>query len=272
MSELDREILEKRLLSMAKGLDYPRTPDIAGSVMRRLQPKKRSRFISRRFAWSLTIIVVLFSSLMLIPPARAAIIEFIQIGIVRIFPRPTQPPVEVIRTATPEQKIPMTATPASNTSTLLPFLDRIAGETTLADAQQRSGYPILLPTYPSDLGKPDRVFVQEEDGVMVFLVWLDPQKPERVLMSLHFIPSGSWVIKKSEPETIQETSVSGHRAVWATGTYPFILSNGDIEFTRLISGNVLIWANGDVTYRLETDLSLEESLKIAESLEPASVP
>ena len=40
---------------------------------------------------------------MLIPPARAAIIEFIQIGIVRIFPRPTEPPVDAIRTATPDK-------------------------------------------------------------------------------------------------------------------------------------------------------------------------
>jgi hypothetical protein len=31
---------------------------------------------------------------------------------------------------------------------------------------------------------------------------------------------------------------------------------------------VLIWSNGDITYRLETDLSMEETLKIAESLEP----
>jgi hypothetical protein len=41
-----------------------------------------------------------------------------------------------------------------------------------------------------------------------------------------------------------------------------------MQFERLINGHVLIWAGLDVTYRLETDLSLEEAVKIAESLEP----
>ena len=32
MNELEQELFEKRLISIATGLDYPRTPDIAGSV------------------------------------------------------------------------------------------------------------------------------------------------------------------------------------------------------------------------------------------------
>src|SRR5690242_4038650 len=94
MDELQQELFEKQLRSLSKGLEYPGTPDVAGAVMARLHavPKGkgnrgegRSGFISRRLAWSLTIILVLFLSLMLIPPARAAIIDFIQIGVVRIF-------------------------------------------------------------------------------------------------------------------------------------------------------------------------------------------
>jgi hypothetical protein len=30
----------------------------------------------------------------------------------------------------------------------------------------------------------------------------------------------------------------------------------------------LIWTQGEITYRLETDLTLEEATKIAESLQP----
>ena len=33
MTELQQELFEKQLGSIAKGLDYPRTPDIAGPVM-----------------------------------------------------------------------------------------------------------------------------------------------------------------------------------------------------------------------------------------------
>src|ERR671910_3840189 len=95
MNELQQELFEKQLVSSASGLDYPRTPDIAGSVMSRLRPAARPRFLPRKLVWSLTVILILFSSLMLIPPARAAILEFIQIGIVRIFraePTPVAPP------------------------------------------------------------------------------------------------------------------------------------------------------------------------------------
>ncbi|HEY3475549.1 MAG TPA: hypothetical protein VGK56_13135, partial [Anaerolineales bacterium] len=85
MDELQQERFEKQLMVIASGLEYPRTPDIAGSVLPRLRGSASPRFASKRLAWSLTLILVLVSSLMLIPPARAAILEFIQIGIVRIF-------------------------------------------------------------------------------------------------------------------------------------------------------------------------------------------
>ena len=265
MSELD---FENQMHSIAKKMNYPRTPDIAGRVMSRIVPVTKPRFFSRRVAWSLTLIVVLLFSLMLIPPVRAAVIEFIQIGIVRIFPRPTEPPIEIPLTATPRSLAPVTATPYLDSSTLLFNLSRLAGETTLANAQRLARYPISLPSYPADLGEPDHVFVQDADGAMTILVWLDPQNSEKVLLSLHIVPEGSWAIHKSEPVTIQETLVNGQRAVWAVGPYPLRYSNGDIEFTRLIDGFVLIWAEGDITYRLETAFPMDEAIGIAESLQP----
>jgi len=275
MNELQQELFEKQVLSISMGLEYPRTPDIAGSVMTRLRPSTRTRFISRpfggaqgrRLAWSLTIILVLFSSLMLIPSARAAIIEFIQIGVVRIFgPEPT--PVAPPNQEAPSTLTPVTATPGPTLPSLIPLLEDLAGEMNLEEAQQTVNYPILLPSYPSDLGQPDHIFVQEAEGKMAILVWLDAQEPERVMMSLHFIPEGSWAIDKMNPTLVQETSVNGQPAIWTVGPYPVRLHNGDIDFTRLIDGHVLIWAEGTVTYRLETDLSLEEAIRIAESLEP----
>src|SRR5688500_17090742 len=110
MSEYGRELFEQRLITITKGFYYPRTADTAGSLMERIRPSTRPRFISRKLAWSLALILVLVSSLLSIPPVRAAILEFIQIGIVRIFPRPTEPPIDTIGTATPQAITPMTAT------------------------------------------------------------------------------------------------------------------------------------------------------------------
>lgn len=266
MTELQRELFEKQLRSISKGLAYPPTPNIAGSVMKRLRGSTPPRFV-RRLAWSLTVILILFASLMLIPPARAAILEFIQIGIVRIFraePTPIVPPDQ----ETPSTMVPVTATPAVTSQPLIPLLERLAGESPLEDAQQLVEYPILLPSYPPDLGPPDRIFVQDADGNMTILIWIDPQQPSQVLMSLHMIPPGSWAVDKMNPALVEETTVNGQRAVWAVGPYPVRFSNGNLDFVRLVEGHVLIWTEGEVTYRLETALDLEEAIKIAESLEP----
>jgi hypothetical protein len=210
---------------------------------------------------------MIFSSLMLIPPVRAAVIEFIQIGVVRIFqgePTPVTPPHQQI----PSTMVPVTATPGATSQPLIPLLERIAGETTLEEAQKTVYYPIELPSYPSDLGSPDRVFVQDADGDMTVLVWIEAQQPDEIRMSLHIIPPSSWAVEKMDPALVQETTVNGQRAIWAVGPYPLRFSSGNLDFVRMIDGHVLIWTDGEITYRLETKLSLEEAIRVAESLEP----
>jgi hypothetical protein len=260
MNELERELFEKRLNSIAKGLGYPRTPSIARAMMKHIEHAPRKRLMARPVALTLTLVLILFLSLMLIPPARAAIIEFIQIGVVRIFPRSTE--IAPTPGASPS--------PTSSLQSMLPLLNEISDSTTLALAQEKVSFPILLPTYPAGLGEPDYVFAQEVEGTMIILVWMDPQRPEQVLLSLHFIPPGSWAIRKVEPEIIQETTVNGNKALWTTGPYALKADGGSIQFIRLVEGHVLIWSANNVTYRLETALPLEEALKIAETLEAYS--
>jgi hypothetical protein len=254
---------ETQLRSVASGMDYPPTPDIARAVAARLRvPPTRS--MSRTYTRSLVFALVLLASSLLIPSVRAAVLEFIQVGVVRIFRAEATPVSQEI----PATKMPVAATPSATLPSLLPFLEQMAGETTLQHAQHMTEYPILLPMYPAGLGEPDRVFVQDAEGPMTILVWLDPQQPDQVKMSLHFIPNGSWAVEKFSPQAIDETSVNGNPAVWAVGPYPILFQNGEMKVSRLVNGHVLIWENGEVTYRLETDLSMEEAVKIAESLEP----
>jgi hypothetical protein len=270
MSDME---FDAQLRSIAGGMSYPPTPHIAGSVRARLPAANRPRPLSRTVTWSLTALLILVSSLMLIPPARAAILEFIQIGVVKIF-RAEPTPLSAPNQEPPSQMSPLTATPVPTSEPLIPILRNLSGEVTLAEAQKKTKdyYPILLPSYPPDLGQPDYVFVQDADGAMTILVWTDPQNPEEVLMSLHFLPAGSWAIKKMEPTVIEETSVNGQHAIWTTGPYPMRVQNGDIQFKRMINGHVLIWEGSNVTYRLETNLPLAEAVKIAESLHSISSP
>ena len=185
-------------------------------------------------------------------------------ALMRIFrtepvPAPQQIPVTMM---------PVTATPLAATSSLITLLEEMSGETTLTGAQRLAGYPILLPSYPTDLGESNRVFVQDAGDPMTILVWIDPQKPDQESISLHFIPERSWVVKKVAPVNIEETSVNGHYAVWTIGPYLLRLRNGDMDVAHMVDGHVLIWEEDGITYRLETDLPLDEEVKIAESLKP----
>jgi hypothetical protein len=266
---------EQEIQATASNFSYPETPNIAKVVMPRLQPQALTpRLFARKLAWAVVVIVVLITTLMTVPPVRAAVLEWIQIGIVRIFPRepvPAPPP-----TSLPNPSIgvvPVTATPAPTlsapTETPVPFsfLD-LAGETTLTEAQARLNFPILIPSYPKDLGQPDKVYLQEQGSPMLILIWLDPANPKRVRLSLHTIAPGSWGIDKLRPKVIQQTTVNGQSGVWTEGPYFLQLHNGDFEVVRLIAGHVLIWTQDKLTYRLETDFSLEEATRIAESLAP----
>jgi hypothetical protein len=266
---------EQEIQSAANDFTYPVTPQIAEAVMLRLKPKMQTyRLPGRRLVWALVILAVCITGLMQVPPVRAAVLEWIQIGVVRIF-RPFQNPspsgrpegqpqlgiTPVTATANARSEVP-SATPAS-----LPLPD-LAGETTLDEAQRQLSFPILVPSQPEGLGLPERVYLQDQGGSMLVLVWLDPKDPKRVRLSLHTLTPGSWGIEKTSPKVVQETRVNGQPAVWTEGPYFLKLRNQDFELLRLIEGNVLIWTQNGLTYRLETDQSLEQAILMAESLGP----
>ena len=48
MNELQQELFEKQVRSLATGLEYPRTPDIAGSVAARLQGRGSPKGVLRK--------------------------------------------------------------------------------------------------------------------------------------------------------------------------------------------------------------------------------
>jgi hypothetical protein len=264
------EQLAERVRETAGVFPYPPTPDIARVVTRRLSAESQpARQWRPQLAWAVGVIVVAMAGLLAVPQVRAAVAQFIQIGVVRIFVgAPTPTPESLIAT------LPTTATPqAFETSTPLPtptsplsLLVSLAGETTLEKAQARATFRIRLPTYPSDLGPPDRVFVQDQGGTVVILVWVQADDPDHARLSLHQLPPDSWGVKKMNVNAIQSTTVNGQPAVWAEGPYMLFYRNGETIEQRLVEGHVLIWEQNGVTYRLETDASLEEAVKIAESL------
>jgi hypothetical protein len=223
-------------------------------------------------------------ALLAVPSTRAALVSFIQIGVVRLQVGPTATPTPAPATGTPPARptdrptvvAAPSATPRPTATPLGSVLD-LAGETTLAEARAQVSYPVPLPSYPADLGAPDRVFVQDLDGQSLVLVWTDPADPNQAALALFVLTAPYSADKliyaygKDNPQVVH-TLVDDQLAVWTTGPYVLHTQNGRLEEYRLIAGHVLVWADSAATYRLETTLPLDEAVRIAESLEPWESP
>ncbi len=236
---------EERVRSLAQALPYPETPNVAGAVRAQMLRDGQPRAGRQRLLVAGLVVALLVAGLLAVPQVRAAIVRALRIGAIRIF---------VLEDG---------ATPTPGTP--LPPPTALAGEATLAEAQRQAGFPIRLPTHPPDLGLPDHVYVQEVGGPVVVLVWMDRERPERVSLALHQLGPGTFG-DKFQPRVVEETDVGGSPAAWTEGPYLLELRGGSVDVVRLVTGHVLVWAEGEVTYRLESDLELEEAVRIAESL------
>lgn len=242
----------------ARTLPYPTTPDLA--TRRLASGRARPR---PRLAWALGLLLALGAAVLAVPEVRAGLMEFLQLGAVRIRlldPTPTvapTPTASLLPAPPPTTRPRAAATPTPTLSSVL----ALAGETTLAEARHEVPFPII---FPPALGPPDHVFVQEMNGPVVVLVWLDPAAPDRARISLHLLGPGT-LAQKVLPRVVRETSVGGRRALWTEGPYLIQLGSGPNQ-SRLVEGHVLIWTEGEITYRLESDLPLTEAIRLAEAL------
>jgi hypothetical protein len=242
--------LEERLLAHTT----ENTAEDARHRPRRRAPVSPTRHgrSTRWRRWMSLAAMVLLALILLTPQVRAEVGTILRIGAVRIGLAP--PP------ASPHYTGPV--------PTPLPSLLDLAGATTLDQARAQAGFPIRLPAYPPDLEAPRYVFLQNLNGPMVALVWVDPTHPGSVRLAL-FELSSDLYIYKSGVTTVTDTTVHGHRALWTQGPYLVqVIENGQVTYaTRvLVNGHALIWTEGSITYRLETSASLDDAVKIAESL------
>lgn len=253
-ADRENEDLADLLRAEAASFAYPPTPDLPGAVRARLTARPRARGRLRLVAGLALAAALVLGALLAVPEVRATALRLLRLGavIVRVEPAPT-------------------ALPGAPSPAPAPGL-ALAGETSLAEARRRAGFPILLPAHPEGLGPPDRVFLQDLDGDAVVLVWGDPEQPGRAMLSLHALRSPVFVEKMifgDETERLAEAEVSGAPALWVRGPHLLRVARGgrdEIAPVRIVEGNTLIWTRGDLTYRLECAVELDEALRIAESL------
>ena len=240
---------EKRIEEWAATFDFPPTPDVAGQIRPLLTaPVKKARPPQRRLAWALALLL-LAASLLAVPAVRAALVQILRAGGITIFVG---------------EEAAVDEMPQLLNEQLPAFTEPI----TLEEAAGR--YPNLQ--LPTELPLPDDVLLHEEpvwDTAVIFL-WRDEADPQQIALSLYQINVAQYAYKGSE--MLEMTEVNGNQAFWLIGPHYFrlqdsALQSGAVEEWLFVEGNVLIWWEGSVTYRLEGAKSLEDALRIAESLQ-----
>jgi hypothetical protein len=237
--------LEQQLVALGRALDVPEAPDLAPRVVARIGP--RSGGWSRRplvLAFAAIAVAALLATLA-IPDARSALLRFLQIGGARI---------ELV------DELPEVSGPAE--------LELMLGnQVSLAEARRDAGFDLL------ELDEePDAVFLGERGTV-----WFLYGTPDAVRLLVSQTPGVEidepFVLKKlaTAGTRVESASVRGARAYFLSGEPHVVLLVEEDGTTRpdsiRLARDVLLWEEAGRTMRLEGDLTFDEALELARSLD-----
>jgi hypothetical protein len=217
--------LDVALRDLGRHVEFPPTPDLASALGTRLE---RPRRWSRPLAVALAVLVVAVGAVLAVPPARTAVLDWLGlrgVSIVRVDELPPTPATE--------------------------RLD-LGRKITPEEA------PLWL-IAPDD--EPDSIYM--ENG-RVSLLW---GTPDRVRLLLTEFQGMAFIEKLIETDTrVERVAVNGQPGAWIEE--PHIVFFEDLrgrmrQSTGRLAGKTLLWQHGEVTLRLEGDLSKEEALRIA---------
>jgi hypothetical protein len=272
--ELD---LEGALADLAAAIEFPPTPDLAGAVATRLaeaqapvptpaRARRRLAGLGRRTGWRRLAVVglaaVLLAAAVLVasPGTREAVAR--RLGLRGVGVELGGPPPPTVTTR-PGERLDL----------------GLGGRVSLEEARRRVGFPVLVPG-AAGFRQPAAVFVNENapPGGRVDLVYRArpglPASPftDAGLLVTEFQgqPSPLFLKKVAVAGMVEEVTVGGEPGYWFSGEPHFFTyqdARGAVreERTRL-AGNTLIWQRGDLTLRLEGEITKQEALTIAASM------
>ncbi len=241
---------------------WPSSPPLAAGVRQRIEETERVPQLRPRLSLPTrrrtVLIVVAATFLLAAAAAAAALVVRIGAETVRIVPGPP--------TAVPSTVI----TP-----------DALGRPASPADAAPQAGFDPLV---PAALGPPDGMWLAasrphavEATEARVVVAW----DPAPGLPAIDELPWGAVLIEFrgradlaaktvfEEPAgTITGVDVGGRDGLWVTGEHRIVLApiGGGEPLELRVTGNVLVWQQGDLTMRLETSLDLPGALEIAQTV------
>lgn len=229
MPELDAVLRE-----LGRHVEFPPTPDLAPAVRQRLGERRSWR---RPLALALAVLVVALGAALAVPAARTAILDWLGLRGAHIVRVEKLPPAPVIGN-----------------------LD-LGRPVSLAEARRRAPWLRV----PADA--PDSVYVSSAiPGGKVSLLWGTPTSVR--LLLTEFRGQEAYIEKLIEPDTKVERVDVGDVGVWFEEAHVLLFLDREGRLrqnTARLAGKTLLWQQGDVTLRLEGELSREEALRIARS-------
>jgi hypothetical protein len=239
--------LETRLRALGRDLAFPGEPNLSEAVVSRLH-RPPARSWRRPLLAAVALAVLALAIALAVPPARSAILRFFHLGAVSI---------ERVETLPPARERPFTAG-------FGPAVDRVA-------AEHRIGFKMLLP--PLHGSPPKRIYAPRNQLLATVLdVPVDGHRKSVLLVE---IPGGDLGIAKkvAQKQTlIAPATVNGLPGLWIRGPHviAFLSTSTGIGLPiSRVSGSALVWQRGNLTLRLEGNLTEQEAIHLARSITPS---
>ncbi len=280
-SSMPDAAIEQELRDLGASIAWPPTPDLAPSVRARLHAPRavlpgwrtRSIVLRRPFAIAAVILLALVVGMLLASGLRHTVADILGVRGIRI----------VIERAHPT--VPPSMVPGSPP---VPVGQRLllGDHVDLKAAQRLAGFRIHAPA-SDQLGQPDEVYARLLPGgaVMISLVYLpDARLPETaetgvglILMEFTAASDTGYLVKSLAGDgKLSDVTVNGREGWWIEGTSQLIMladpTSGCCPGSWRASGNILLWEQGGVTFRMESALPPDAAVAIASSVTPVPLP
>jgi hypothetical protein len=240
LTRMDDEQLGRALNALEPMLLTQREPDVTGRVTDAIRSGRPPR---HRLSSRLRLAILIAAALLLLATAAATARLVIDVGGIRIEPGPT---------GSPSASRPPLTGPA--------FDEPI----TLAQATKEAGF---RPVVPTRLGRPDRVWLAEgidPGSVLIAMAWFPRTGLPRIaetpygatLLAVH---GEAVMVAKYVQAPFVELSPGVY---WIRGEHEVLLVTADGARRYLVTGHVLVWQDGDLALRLETNLPQADALRI----------
>jgi Domain of unknown function (DUF4367) len=246
--EIDR--LESDIQLLSQAMAFPTTPSLASRVRSRIEAEGDLQAPAPAwqlaFAAAAAALVGLAFLAGILAPARDAVADLFDS--INIF-ETDEVPADLTRQ--------ISGTPVS-----------------LETAEATLGRPILLPAYPENLTL-ERVLLQDFGQVKAAVLFFEHTDGTRFALfeTSAGVGKGLPTIGKGIADEAQAEPVSdlGEEAYWLTGLrivqYYDLEGNVIQDSVRASDVNTLLWSDDGYVFRIEGDLSQDEAIKIATSLE-----